>query len=132
MAGPSAPNVGGTMAPAFFSASDFARARLRTLHAAGVVDFGPEDADYFDPWVATRFAAVWFQLMLREAGGDIERAIGAYNRGIALADDDIGRDYRTMVLRRRATFIRNQHAPPAWDYVWRRARDVERQAWPWM
>jgi hypothetical protein len=125
-------NLNGTRDLGLAGASDFARGRLRVLHAAGVVDFGPEDAAYFNPWVSTRFAAVWFQLMLQEAGGNLDRAIGAYNRGIALADDDLGLAYRAMVLRRRATFIRNQHAPVAWDYLWRRAREIERQAWPWM
>jgi hypothetical protein len=125
-------NHNGTRDLGLAGASDFARLRLRALHAAGVVDFGPDDAAYFDPWVATRFAAVWFQLMLREAGGDVDRAIGAYNRGIALADDDIGLGYQAMVRRRRTTFIRNQDAPVAWDYLWRRTREIERQAWPWM
>ena len=125
-------NRNGTRDLGLAGASDFARLRLRVLRAAGMVDFGPDDAAYFDPWVSTRFAALWFQLMLREAGGDVDRAIGAYNRGIALADDDIGLAYREMVLRRRATFMRNQQAPVAWDYLWRRAREIERQAWPWM
>jgi hypothetical protein len=125
-------NLNGTRDLGLAGASDFARARLRVLHAAGVVDFGPDDASYFNPWVSTRFAALWFALMLREAGGDLDRAIGAYNRGIALADDEIGLTYRSMVHRRRTVFIRNQHAPVAWDYLWRRARDIERKAWPWM
>jgi hypothetical protein len=125
-------NRNGTRDLGLAGASDFARNRLRVLHAAGVLDFGPDDAAYFNPWVSTRFAALWFGLMLQEAGGDIDRAIAAYNRGTAFADDDIGLAYRAMVLRRRAVFVRNQHAPVAWDYLWRRARDVERQAWPWM
>ena len=125
-------NLNGTRDLGLAGASDFARARLRALHAAGVVDFGPDDAAYFNPWVSTRFAAVWFELMLQEAGGDVDRAIGAYNRGIAFADDEIGLGYRAMVVRRRTMFMRNQNAPVAWTYLWRRSHQIERQAWPWM
>jgi hypothetical protein len=125
-------NANGTRDLGLAGASDFARARLRQLRAAGRVDFGPEDADYFNPWVATRFAAVWFRIVLQEADGNIDRAIGAYNRGISLAEDGIGLAYRAMVVRRRTTFIRNNDAPVAWDYLWRRARELEQQAWPWM
>ena len=112
-------------------ASDYARRRMRALHEVGMVDATFSDADYLNPWLGTRFAALWLSLLLDESRGDLALAIGAYNRGIANAQDPLALDYLNTVRRRLITFIRNRAAPPAWDYVWRQARQLENVAWPW-
>jgi len=71
-------------------------------------------------------------LLLDETEGDLDRAVRAYNRGIANADDSGGAAYLAAVQRRRWRFIQNQDAPLGWTLLWRRAREIEAQDWPWL
>jgi hypothetical protein len=110
-------NRDGTRDLGLGGASDYCRARLRQLHEAGVVDVAPSDDEYFNPFVASRVAAIWLRLMLDEAGGDLNRAIAAYHTGIAAADRDDATAYAVNVGRKRQRFIENDGAPAAWTFL---------------
>src|SRR5688572_10508477 len=66
--------------------SDWTRNRLAHLSALGRIDFAPaNEAEYYNPWQATRMIALWFNLMLDEHQGDLNAAVRAYHCGARLA-----------------------------------------------
>jgi hypothetical protein len=103
-------------------ASESARVRMRRLHASGDVDVFLADEDYFNPWHATRFVAVWMRLLLEETEGDLDFAVRAYHRGIPNAFDARGDDYLETVQLRMHRFIGHNGSSRAWNDLWERAR----------
>jgi hypothetical protein len=104
--------------------SDFCRASLDRLHRQGLFETALTEADYLDPFVATRVAGVWLSIMLDETGGDLARAIGAYHRGARRAGDNRGLAYVETVLRRRSRYIRGGGSSPSWSRILELARQA--------
>ncbi len=106
-------------------ASDGTRAALTRLHLAGTIDFAPAtEADYYDPWQATRVLVLWFGVMLDETRGDFDAAIRAYNRGAPLARAGAGEAYLTAVVDRRRRYLRDETGSATWAYLRARVRDL--------
>lgn len=97
--------------------SDHCREKIEEMAANAEIAFNPSEADYFDPWLGTRIATVWFERELHRAGGDVELAIRAYHRGIDDAMDEKGDAYLTRVVRLREQYVRTQGPSPTWRYM---------------
>jgi hypothetical protein len=113
-------------------ASDRVRDTIRRLASRHRIDVSFSDDDYFDPWKATRFLAIWFGRLTDEAAGDMDLAVRAYHRGMPAARRGLGADYLARVRELRGQFIRNQDAPPSWTFLWFRDRDRIATEWPWL
>jgi len=116
-------NRGGDRDIGLGGSSEYCRRTLRRLADEGAVDFTFREDDYFDPWHATRVVAVWFELMLQDANGDLDLAIRSYHRGWPLADRGAGKTYLANVKRLRRKYIRNEDSSPAWHFLFDRARN---------
>jgi hypothetical protein len=103
-------------------ASDYFRDRLEALYRQGRLDFHLDERDYFNPWLAILAGAAWLDIMITEAGGDLDVAIRAYRKGIDAARRGEAADYAQSVLRKRSRYIRNSGAPPTWSDLFRRLR----------
>ena len=103
--------------------SDHCRAELTRMAAEGTVDFLLEDAQYFNPWFATRVATVWFERELALSGGDVDLAIRAYHRGQEQALDEKGDTYLANVLQKRDRYIVRQRSA-SWRLLVERIRPL--------
>ncbi len=103
-------------------ASDYMRVRLEHLHRARWLDFRLEERDYFNPWLAILAGAVWFDLMIKEARGDLDLAARAYRKGIFAANHGAAEEYLHNVKQKRDLYILNRAAPPTWSFLSRRLR----------
>lgn len=101
--------------------SDHCRRVLGEMAEAGEIGFVLSEEDYFDPWVGTRVATVWFKRELGRADGNIDLAIRAYHRGMDAASEGEGQEYAEGVRRRRAKYILRQGAPESWQFL---AREI--------
>jgi hypothetical protein len=107
-------NADGSLDIGIGGASDFARRTIRRWYVAGLCDFTMSDDDYYNPWLASRWIAFWFEEMLQEAGGDVDLAIRAYNKGLGDAMDGAGDDYLAAVRRRRMRYFVGPSHSPTW------------------
>lgn len=104
--------------------SDYCRATLQEMAASGEIPFALEEDDFFNPWLATRVATVWFERELLRADGDVDLAIRAYHRGIDNAMDDKGDRYHARVVRLRRRYITTQEASRAWAFLTEQIRPL--------
>jgi len=110
-------NRDGTMDIGLAQASIYAREVVRRWHRLGLADFGPTDAELFDPLYGTRMLVFWFTLMLDEAEGDVALAVRAYNVGIAEARAGRGHDYLAEVVRRERTYVQHPGTCVTWRFL---------------
>jgi hypothetical protein len=94
--------------------SNHCRRILAEMAKSGAIPFAPDEEDYFNPWIATWVATVWFERELGRAEGDVELAIRAYHRGLDAAMDERGTAYLANVLRLRERYVRTQRTSASW------------------
>jgi hypothetical protein len=97
--------------------SDYCRAEVALMAERGEIGLVPREEDYFDPFVATRIAVIWYARELANAEGDPELAIRAYHRGLDRALDERGSRYLATVRSRLQRYIRQIDAPPTGSFI---------------
>jgi hypothetical protein len=97
--------------------SDYCRETIAEMAARGEIDLAPSEADYFNPWIATRLTTIWFERELHHTAGDVDLAIRAYHRGLSAALDERGTAYHARVVRLRERYIRTQRASDSWRFL---------------
>jgi hypothetical protein len=97
--------------------SDSCRRTIGEMVLAGEIQFAPTEADYFNPWIGTRVATVWFKRELGRASGDVELAIRAYHRGIDNALDEKGDIYLRSVLEKRERYVLDSGRSASWRFL---------------
>lgn len=97
--------------------SDYCRDEIASMAAERVIDFTPSERDYYNPWIASRIATVWFRRELRNTDGDVDLAIRAYHRGLRNALDEKGDLYLATVQRRHDRYVRNLGRSPSWKFL---------------
>ena len=106
--------------------SDYCRAEIAAMGEAGAIDWAPTEAAYFNPYVATRVATLWYARELGNAAGDLELAVRAYHRGPEHAWDARGTRYLEQVRDKHERYLRVVAAPPSWAYLVAVARESEK------
>jgi hypothetical protein len=110
-------NVWGNRDLGLAQCSDHCRATIALMATQGEILFSPTEEEYFDPWIATRVATVWFERELHRVAGDIDLAIRAYHRGIVDAFDEKGSAYHARVVGLRDRYIHTQRKSDSWRFV---------------
>ncbi|MFA4819391.1 MAG: transglycosylase SLT domain-containing protein [Candidatus Aenigmatarchaeota archaeon] len=93
-------------------ASNYARKAINRIYKRDI-----RDEDYFNPYIATEAAALWFGRMLQEARCDRNLAVRAYYKGIRRARDGDGTEYLENINRIRNEYIRNMGNSQAWQFL---------------
>jgi hypothetical protein len=108
-------NADGSVDIGLGGSSDFARRTIRRWYTEGRSDFSLVDEEYFNPWLASRSLAFWFDVVLHEGNGDL--GLAPYNGGIGRAMAGAVDAYLAGVERRREVEVSHRLEEKATRHV---------------